>query len=1116
MANTTRTVDFLPEIFQTPVNQQFLAATLDQLVQEPSFKKSQGFIGRRIGPGVNATDRYVVEPTLTRNQYQLEPGVCQINPNNTHQVVDAITYPGINDALTLQGAITTNPSNLYQSDYYTWDPFVDFDKFINYAQYYWLPDGPAAVTVSATGVPLVQDFTVTRNNGYYTFSGVRGNNPNLVLARTGTYNFTVAQNNQSLIQYRVANNGTTAWIIDYDSNPTLTLVRGNTYTFDLSLSLPLQFYIKTELSFGSTNQYNSGVTRNGATDGLITFTVPQDAPDTLYYCSSTEYNMRGQFDIVTATAGTGPDFWIQTNPGVTGAIPATPNISGRTVYGVANNGTDLGTVTFDVPTAVAQDYYYNLPYIGTIPAQQIGTVDLITSLPFAQLDGVAVENFFSANPGGIDGVTNIENRTLVFDTTDSDITQVWLINFVDLAGVLTIQLTSILLVDNLTQFSVLFGDTYASTRWYKNASALFVPMPLLTATRNVLYYQDGTDPAMFGTIQLIDVSVDAVLDMANIIGKKNYTSPNGVTFTNGLKVLFSGATYPVGYSGNEYYVEGVGTAIKLLPVTDFVTPETYVSGSPIVPDYLTINRASADLNPWTRSNRWFHVDIINLTAEYNNSTPVLDQLARARRPILEFRAGLRLFGFGTQGLPPVDIVDFSQTDALRTVNGTIGFSTDGYTLINGSTIIFAGDADATVRNKIYQVQLVSPDTVVPLIPETIIILVPIATVVFDQNTVSLNGNTAQGVEYYFDGVDWIVSQQKTQVNQAPQFDIYDADGVSFGDPTMYPSNNFTGSSLFSYAVGTGATDTVLGFPLSYLNLANIGDIVFANNLYADQFTYTKNSQGITTALSTGFVRQYANRIDYSREIGWQNAVTQSQIRQQFRFVYNQQPLLLDIAVNDNTVVPAVQIFVNDNFLEPYDAAVSRYNYTYTTTANTTSITLQKPYATGDIIEVQVLSTQTSATAFYQVPINLENNPFNGNSQDFTLGTARNHYSTIGQNLVGLKGPVIGANNSRDLGNIVPYGLQILQQSAPLPLTGYFLRSEEYNIFNALEFNSRAYVKFKSLLLNAVVSNEFVNSTVPEIVDQAIGIINAGDTSIVLFTGATCCPLAQPWHQLRPR
>ena len=74
-----RTVDFLPEIFQTPVNRQFLSATLDQLVQEPSFKKTQGYVGRRVGPGVNPEDRYVIEPTASRNNYQLEPGVVEIN-----------------------------------------------------------------------------------------------------------------------------------------------------------------------------------------------------------------------------------------------------------------------------------------------------------------------------------------------------------------------------------------------------------------------------------------------------------------------------------------------------------------------------------------------------------------------------------------------------------------------------------------------------------------------------------------------------------------------------------------------------------------------------------------------------------------------------------------------------------------------------------------------------------------------------------------------------------------------------------------------------------------------------------------------------------------------------
>ena len=1154
-----RTVDFLPEIFQTPVNKQFLAATLDQLVQEPQFKQTQGYIGQKIGPGVNANDKYVIEPTAVRNNYQLEPGVVQIDPTDSHKIVDAITYPGITDALTVQGAVTTNPQSLYISDYYTWDPFVDFDKFVNYAQYYWLPSGPLAVDISSEGFPLTDDFTVTRNNGYYTFSGYSGNNPAITLVRGGNYNFNVAQNSQASIEYRVTNNAT-SWAIDFESNPTLTLVRGNTYTFNLTQTVPLAFWIKTELSLGTTNIWSSGVFNNGASSNLITFTVPQDAPDTLYYCNDTQYNFRGQFNIVNGTPGTGPGFWIQTDPGVNGRIPATPNISSRDVLGVVNNGEDLGTVTFNVPLATAQDFYYNLP--------SIGTVDLVTTLNFDQINNQFLGPFFEANPNGIDGITNLNNRTVVFinDNTDPEsggwqqttffdplsnagnvvsgvgsfdsttfdqntlITDpaiqfsVWQIQYLtDTNDNQYISLNSIEQISNLNKFSILFGSEYASTGWYKNSSGLFEQIPLLTATKNVLFYQDGTDPNLFGQINIIDESLSSSIDIATIIGSSTYTSPNGVTFSNGMKVVFRGNVIPDSYQNNEYYVEGVGTAIQLLPVINFVTPETYTESTsvpydstpydfgnfdaslnqPIVPDYLTINRAAPDLDPWSRSNRWFHIDVINASAAYNNTTPVLDNNFRAARPILEFRAGTRLFDFGTNGKQPVNIIDFTQLDALSTINGGTGYSTDGYTLINGSTIIFAADLDPIVRRTIYQVQFITPDTVPPLIAEPIIVLTPTADspALIDQNVVILDGNTQQGISYRWDGVNWVKTQQKTQVNQPPLFDIYDSNGISFGDPVTYPSTTFRGSPLFSYAIGDIAPDLVLGFPITYLSLTNIGDIVFDNNLYADSFNYTINQTGQIVPLSSGFVRQYSDRINFVREIGWQTAVTPSLIRQQFQFTYDDSPLLLDVAVNANTTVPAVQLFVNSTFQESY-------NYTVIVGTNTTTINLLTTYVPGDVIEVLVLSDQTSASAFYEVPINLENNPFNGNSKQFTLGTIRNHYSTIAENLIPLLGPVIGANNTRDLGNIVPYGLQILQQSSPLTLTGYFMRDANYDIFGALDYNSREYIKFKSLLLQAVTTfgiADYGNWTVAQLLDAAIAQINLGDTNMSPFYWSDMLP-----------
>ena len=1163
-----RTVEFLPEIFQTPVNRQFLNATLDQLVQEPAFQKTQGYVGRRVGPGVNPQDKYVLEPTKVRNDYQLEPGVISLNPE-TQEIVDAITYPGITDALKLQGANVVNPDSLYASDYYTWDPFVDFDKFVNYSQYYWLPAGPDAVDVSADAIPLTDNFVVDRANGVYTFSGINGSNPVINLVRGGNYTFQVAQNNKETINFRVTNQSRLAFVIDYQNNPVLTLIRGNTYTFDMFLNDPLPLYIKTEATLGTTNQYNNGVTNNGAFAGTITFTVPQDAPDTLYYVNPTEFNMRGTINVVNGTPGTGPGFWIQTDPGVNGRLPYANNISSRDVLGVVNNGEDLGTVTFNVPPSTAQNFYYGLAPIGNIPGKPPGTVDLVTTLQFDQINNRYLDPFFESNPTGIDGTKELNGKTIVFlntipgedggwlknslfdplpnagnvvsglgsyDSTTFDQTlpvdpttyyNLWQIEYVTQDGQTYMTLNPVEVINNLEKFSVQYGTQYSSTSWYKNSSGYLEQMPLLTAIKEVLYYQDGTDPEIFGQIRLIEQTNSATIFIEDIVGQKNYTSPTGVVFTNGLKVVFRGDVVPASYQNTEYYVEGVGTAIQLLPVTNYITPETYTQSAtvpydstpydignydatlnaPAVPDYLTMNRASPDLNAWARSNRWFHIDVIYASAEYNNVTPVVDNLLRARRPILEFRSGTRLFNFGTDAKQPVDVIDFAATDALSTINGITGYIIDGYPLVNGSRVIFAADSDPQVRNKIYEVEFIVPDTVPPLIAQPVINLIPAtdAIVLIDQTVVCSTGNTLQGKSFWFDGVEWLSAQDKIGVNQPPLFDVYDADGVSFGNRVKYSSSTFGGSKLFSYATSNLNPDAVLGFPVRYLSLANVGDIVFDNNLYTDTFNYVQGTVGQTKKVSDGFVRQYLNRVNFVREIGWQPAATRSLVRQQFQFTYDGGPLNLDVKVNDDTTVPSIQLYVNSKFQDPA-------NYTYTTTDTATAITLTTAFVPGDIIEVAVLSNQVSPTAFYQVPVNLENNPLNANSHLFTLGTIRNHYESIGENLLGIQGPIIGSNNSRDLGNIIPYGLQILQQSSPLTLAGYFMRNAQYNIFNAIEYNSREYIKFKSLLMETVTRNDYTNMTASNILDAAISDLTAGRTDINPFYWSDMLPTGGVYTQ----
>jgi hypothetical protein len=95
-----------------------------------------------------------------------------------------------------------------------------------------------------------------------------------------------------------------AWVFDGDDeNPDLTLFRGETYKFNVSGSFGKftnPFFIRTQPISGFVEgfDYNSGVVNNGDDFGLITFTVPFDAPEELYYVSQNSPNMIGKFTIV--------------------------------------------------------------------------------------------------------------------------------------------------------------------------------------------------------------------------------------------------------------------------------------------------------------------------------------------------------------------------------------------------------------------------------------------------------------------------------------------------------------------------------------------------------------------------------------------------------------------------------------------------------------------------------------------------------------------------------------------------------------------------------------------------------------------------------------------------
>ena len=89
---------------------------------------------------------------------------------------------------------------------------------------------------------------------------------------------------------------------------------------------------------------------------------------------------------------------------------------------------------------------------------------------------------------------------------------------------------------------------------------------------------------------------------------------------------------------------------------------------PAEKDYIVINRCSPDRNPWSRNNKWFHKNVIEKTAEINKSIFNIDQDQRAKRPIIEFDAGLKLWNFGTfANTVDIDLVDTLTEDIFSDI-----------------------------------------------------------------------------------------------------------------------------------------------------------------------------------------------------------------------------------------------------------------------------------------------------------------------------------------------------------------------------------------------------------------------------------------------------------------
>ena len=248
-----RSADFLPRYFRTTSNKKFLSSTLDQMLQPGVVEKVDGFIGRKDSKAYKSTDAYVSDVSANRENYQLEPAA--VVEDNIGNVLLHKDYRDYMNSTTIRNANTANHDKTNRQEYYAWDPHIHWDKFVNFREYYWLPQGPDPIPVYGNFREVKSTINVNYIDNVDNFA----------------YNFNPDNPN---------------------SNTTLTLYKGQTYTFDINTP-NMPFTIRTAKNLEAGSLYNEGVSAQKVENGQIEFKVDLEAPGYLYYVNENDIEASG-------------------------------------------------------------------------------------------------------------------------------------------------------------------------------------------------------------------------------------------------------------------------------------------------------------------------------------------------------------------------------------------------------------------------------------------------------------------------------------------------------------------------------------------------------------------------------------------------------------------------------------------------------------------------------------------------------------------------------------------------------------------------------------------------------------------------------------------------------
>ena len=583
----------------------------------------------------------------------------------------------------------------------------------------------------------------------------------------------------------------------------------------------------------------------------------------------------------------------------------------------------------------------------------------------------------------------------------------------------------------------------------------------------------------------------------------------------------------------------------------------------VAPDYIVMERGAINNNKWSQQNCWYTIgqklpDGTLLTEELIHTT----RFSRAQAPIIEFNKNIELLNYGSKfraevnylsdRLKPEDIVQKSTEDDVRI---------DGYILREGDRILFTSIGNPGENNRIYKVHVkhmannkrvyglvLDEDEETPEHPTG----EPLTgDVVFIQK-----GNRYGNSTIYWNGHTWVTAQEKPSINSLPLFALYDKNGVRLDSTVTYPGSDFKGSNLFGLKINFNySSDKVYN---KHVEVNENNYYIFENFLQTQRFNYnsgeisglyfynvisTDSEGNLVQNLKSDWVRstepskQHVRQIPEIKKLSMYkvfNSVSEMRmykkaVKDMYAYVIeddktykyfkpengafmrwnlvNTAAVQSDMFETTYELAQKIDPANSEEELNVYINGVLTKDYTVNLNSeqNVDSITLdpEVQLTEDSILEINTYSSTKVpdlSLGSYEIPVNLQNNPYNENVDYIHQGDYTLHFhDIIRQNIT--SGSVDDINDydlQLEEGNVDnSKGTKIIQNETSLLPLMIHSANENLDLFSAIVFAQYEYFRFKNKFNTLMVKmynenpGDFLSTTASEIVDNILTSINTG-------------------------